>query len=67
MAIFIGCYWFYFFGGFVADLTAEFGKPQEITGYMEIILRWGQGHSEVAQVKVDIYHVFHLKRVRRQR
>lgn len=36
-------------GSFAADLTGEFGKPQEITGYMQLILRMGQeGHPEVA-------------------
>lgn len=35
-------------GSSAADLTGEFGKPQDISGYMQMILRVGQeGHPEV--------------------
>jgi len=35
-------------GSFAADPTGEFGKPQEISGYMRMTLRVGQeGHPEV--------------------
>lgn len=35
-------------GGFASDLTGEFGKPQGISGYTQIISRVVQeGHPEV--------------------